>query len=308
VPSFKLGVVVLAHHEPDQLATLLATLRHPQLHSYVHLDVNADQSQFRETIDRAATDAVTWLPRRRSRWGGIEVVDASLDGLAHALDDGCSYVILISGQDFPLRPAGQLVSFAESAGDVSYVEFWPIPTDRWRYDGRDRTDFYTFTVLGRRETCIPSGEDMSTFSAKGRLLNSALRVRTVPMPKRRTPSYVRPFGGSQWWNLSLGAGRHVLDFCARHPDFRGYHVHTLAPDEVLIHSALLGGGYDAADRVVNDDLRFMTWTPGAYHPHTLTLADLPEISRASASDLFARKVSMREQPKLFAALADRART
>jgi hypothetical protein len=308
VPSFKLGVVVLAHREPDQLATLVATLRHPQLRSYVHLDVNADERRFRDAVGRVDTDAVTWLPRRRSRWGGIEVVDASLDGLDQALRDGCSYVMLISGQDLPLRPAADLVSFADSVRDVSYIESWPIPTERWCYGGRDRTDFYTYTILGKRETCIPSGEDMSTFSVKGRLLNSALRVRTLAMPERRTPSYVRPFGGSQWWNLSVDAGRHLLDFCARHPDFREYHVHTLAPDEVLIQSAVLGGDYADAERVINDDLRFTKWTSGAYHPHTLTLADLPEISSAGANDLFARKISMSEQPELFAALVDRAQT
>ncbi len=114
---------------------------------------------------------------------------------------------------------------------------------RWRLGGRDRTDFYTYTVRGRRETCIPRGEDTSFLSRKGRLLNRILRLRSSLKPPRSFPSYARAFGGSQWWNLSRGAADYVLAFLDEHPDYRRYHEHTLAPDEIFFQSILVGTGF-----------------------------------------------------------------
>ena len=93
--------------------------------------------------------------------------------------DGCEYFVLLSGQDFPLRPIEEILEFAEAADDRSYVESFALPTSRWRFGGRDRTDFYSYDLLGRRETCIPRGEDTSFFNWKGRVLNQALRLRTA---------------------------------------------------------------------------------------------------------------------------------
>ena len=119
------------------------------------------------------------------------MVDASLDGLARGLAEGCDYFTLISGQD-SLQPIDEILDFAADAGPRSYVESFPLPTADWRFGGRDRTDFYTYDFLGRRETCIPRGEDVSFFNWKGRTLNRALRLRTAFLPPRHFPRYVRP--------------------------------------------------------------------------------------------------------------------
>jgi hypothetical protein len=283
----KLAVTVLAHRAPRQLARLLSAMRDPRVTFYVHIDRRADLAAF--TRQRAAFDGVevVLLPRRRTRWGGVELVDATLDGLARAVADGCTYFVLISGQDFPLRPVAELLEFVEAAGDRSYVEHWPLPDPRWRLGGRDRTDFYTYDLLGRRETCIPRGEDVSYLSLRGQVLNETLRLRTVLKPARRMPPYVRPFGGMQWLNLSRAAVEHILRFVGEHPDYRRYHQHTLAPDEIFFQSILAGSDFTRQYELVSDSLRFMVWPAGSAHPGTLTAGDLPSALRSSA--LFARK-------------------
>ncbi len=172
-----LACIVLAHRAPEQLGLLLSTLRHPRLRTYVHVDRRSAFEPFAEAT--AGIDGIVWLERRSTRWGGAQVVDATLDGLARAFSDGCGYFVLVSGQDLPLRPAEELVEFTEAARDRSYVEHFPLPAAHWRLGGRDRTDFYTYDVLGRRETCIPRGEDTSFMSWKGAMLNRALRARSA---------------------------------------------------------------------------------------------------------------------------------
>jgi hypothetical protein len=274
--------IVFAHRAPEQLALLLSSLRDDAVKQYVHIDARANLTSFAPALG----DAVL-LTRRETRWGGIELVDAALDGLARAYADGCDYFFLLSGQDLPARPLDEILQFVEEAPDRTYLSYWQLPHASWRYEGRDRTDFYTYTVMGRRETCIPRGEDTSSLNWKGRALNEALRVRSMLKPPRRYPDYVQPFGGDQWWNLSRGAAEYVLNFVKEHPDYRRYHEHTSCPDELFFQSILLGTAFADSAEVVNDSLRYMQWAEGASHPRILTADDLPA-ARASGA-LFARK-------------------
>ena len=300
----KLGMVVLAHERPAQVARLLSALRHPGVSAYLHVDRRAALEPFARALADAGLAEVTALPRHATGWASPQLVDAALEGLARAAADGCGYFLLISGADFPLRPAPEIVAFAEAAGSRSYLEHFPLPDPRWRFGGRDRTDFYTYTLRGRRETCIPRGEDASFLSARGRLLNAALRLRTVGKPPRRFPAYARPFGGSQWWNLSRAAADRVLRFLDEHPDYRRYHEHTLAPDEIFFQSILGGTGFAERHEVVDDSLRFMHWPAGDPHPRQLTADDLPALRASDA--LFARKLSGAPGDPVLAELAERA--
>jgi hypothetical protein len=283
----KLAIVVLAHDRPDQLARLLAALRHPRVRLYLHLDRRVGSAPFTAALADAGLGDVEPLPRHATAWGSPELVDAALEGIVRGARDGCDHFTLISGRDFPLRPVEEILAFFEAAGSRSHLEHFPLPDPRWRFGGRDRTDFYTYTVRGRRETCIPRGEDTSFLSAKGRALNAMLRVRSALKGARRFPSYANPFGGSQWWNLSRAATDRVLGFLGEHPDYRRYHTYTLAPDEVFFQSILLGTDFAEEHEVVNDTLRFMRWAEKESHPRVLRVDDLPAMVESEA--LFARK-------------------
>jgi hypothetical protein len=300
----RLGVVVLAHERAEQAARLLSALRHPRASAYLHVDRRVALEPFERALAGAGLTEVTALPRHATGWASPQLVDAALEGLSRAVADRCDYFLLVSGADFPLRPAEEIVAFAEAAGSRSHVGHFPLPDPRWRFEGRDRTDFYTFTVRGRRETCIPRGEDTSFLGARGRLLNAALRLRAAPRPPRRFPAYARPFGGSQWWNLSRAAAEFVLAFLDEHPGYRRYHEHTLAPDEIFFQSILCGTGFAERHEVADDDLRFMRWPAGDPHPRLLGPEDLPALRASEA--LFARKLSGAPGDPVLAELAARA--
>jgi Core-2/I-Branching enzyme len=301
----KLACIVLAHRGPEQVALLLSTLRHPKVAVFLHVDRRARLAPFTRALWEAGVREVALLPQRASRWGGAEVVDATLDGLARGRAEGCDYFVLISGQDFPLRPVAQIVDFFEVEPTRSYVHHFdlPTPSPHWHLGGRDRTDFYTYSILGRRATCIPRGEDVSFLSWKGRVLNELLRIRSAFKPRRRFPPYLRPFGGSCWWNLSRDAADHVLRFVDEHPDYRQYHVHTLCADELFFHSILAGTHFAGRHEIISDALRFMVWPEGAKHPRTLRVDDLPAMIQSGK--LFARKVDMAAHRTVVACLAER---
>jgi Core-2/I-Branching enzyme len=299
--TFKLGIVVLAHRRPQQLATLLGALRHPQVTTYLHIDSKSQLEPFEAAFAAADLGEIVWLDRHRSSWGSLEIVDAELEGISRALADDCSYILLISGEDFPLRPIAEIVEFAQANEERSYVDAAALPYDGWDFDGRHRTDFYSYKLFDHMYTCIPRGEDTSQIDRKRRLFNWVLRLRSMPKPDRRFPRYLSAFGGQQWLNLSAPAAEYVLAFVESHPDYREYHKHTACPDEMFIQSILMGSDFATTHEIVNDDLRFLVWE-GGDHPRTLTLDDLPAI--LASSDLFARKVIGEQDPELLAALED----
>ncbi len=304
LPAPSLGLVVLAHHLPEQLAALLAVLRHPRVAVYLHLDLKAEPKPFIDALAAASIDDVTWIKRRRTRWGGVEVVDAEIDGIAHAVADGCGYVMVISGEDFPLRPIDELVAFAEANSQRSFVDASPLPVEAWEFGGRDRVEFYNFRIGRHLIACVPWGEDTSWMEPRRRALNWILRGATLVRPKRHLPDYVVACGGSHWSNLSADAARYLLDFMAAHPDYRRYHEHTMCADEVLIQSVIAGTEFADGHEVINDDLRFVLWAPeDPSHPKRLTAGDLPALLASDA--LFARKVNGQLDPELLAVLRER---
>ncbi len=302
-PNFRLGIVLLAYHRPRQLAELVRALSHARVTVYLHIDSAADLGPFRRALAQSGTPELVWLRRYRSAWGSLAIVDAELEGIRRALSDGCSYVAVISGEDFPLRPVEEIVEFLHANQARSFLETASLPCADWPYEGRARTDFYSYRLFGKHYSCVPMGEHTAEMPAARRLLNWGLRARFMFAPQRQFPDYLRPYGGQQWLNISAAAARQIIDFTDRHPDYRSYHIHTACPDEIFIQSILLGTDFARRHEVVNDDLRFLIWT-GGDHPKTLGLADLPAM--LDSADLFARKVVAEVDPELLEALLERS--
>jgi hypothetical protein len=299
----KLACIVLAHHLPQQLAQLVSALRHPWIQVYVHIDRRKSLAPFTRAFAETGSSDLVLLPRHKSWWSSPGTLDAALEGLVAGVADGCDYFITISGQDFPLKPMEEIASFFERAESRSYISHWPVSEFPRRWRGRERIEFYTYTVRGRREVCIPRGEDVSFFNWRGRLLNELLRARTAFMPPRRHPPYVRPFLGSDWWNITRVAADYVLRFHDEHPDFRRWHEYTLAPGDMFVHSILLGTDFARDHEIVNDRLRFVIGQEGSPHPRTLTTDDRSAL--LESEKLFARKFDQRVDAAVLEQLAAR---
>ncbi len=297
---FRLGIVVLAHSDPDQVARLLALVRHERVTVYLHIDRAAEIDQFRAALAMVQAPKVVWVPRFRTEWGTLAIVDAMLTAAGQAVRDGCAQVIAISGHDLPLKPIDEIVEFAASAGAASYIETFPFPVEHWLLGGTYRTEMYTFPMpfFGGLYTCFPRDENTYRVGRKQAPVVFALRALARLMPERRFPSYVRPYGGWMWWNLSRDAIEYVLRFMQEHPDYRRYHRFTQIPDEVFIQSIIAGSGYPGV--VHNEDLRFVRWRRGVPHPEPLTVEDVPEM--LASGDLFARKFSPEQAPAVIEAL------
>jgi hypothetical protein len=174
----KLGWIVLAHDQPAQVARLLSRLAAGGDTVFLHIDARSDAGPF-----VAATrdiPGVRLLPRFESRWGGYGLVAAALAGIEAALTVEADYLLLVSGQDYPVKPVDDFRSFLAANVGTVFMKSYEIPNPQWHVagGGLSRFDRRHYRLLGRTVT-LPN--------------------RWTPfVPARELPFGLTPFSGSQW--------------------------------------------------------------------------------------------------------------
>jgi len=234
------------------------------------------------------------------RWGSATDLDCTLNAMAAVFDSPVryDYVVFMSGQDYPIKPNREIVSFFEQNRERSYVRHEPIPGTYEERGGMYRIDQYSFYLLGRR---LSYPDPTPPRTLKGRLLYSLLGLRFAK--PRVFPSYLRPYLGDANLFLSRKATRYILDFAREHPDYLRFLRYTFAPAEVLSPTILANAPEDVRENIVDYCLGYRRYV-GA-HPVILTTQDLPVLR--SANKLFARKFDMAVDSGVLDALDSSAR-
>src|SRR3954451_20508151 len=103
--------IVLAHTRPAQVRRLLARLAPLGGTTYLHVDASDAESDGERNAEL--------LPRRPAPWGSFGLVEATLEGVrAFVARGGGSHVVLLSGADYPIKPASAITAFfAERRGE-----------------------------------------------------------------------------------------------------------------------------------------------------------------------------------------------
>ncbi|WP_298801745.1 beta-1,6-N-acetylglucosaminyltransferase [uncultured Pseudokineococcus sp.] len=202
------------------------------------------------------------------RWGRPSLARAVLGTATEARDrvPELSWFLLVSGQDYPCRPIGDIERELASNDADAYLRWFEVPT----VPGADE---HPWQAVTRRR-----------YLHRRRLPRSH---RSLPLPRRhpfdqRTPLVV----GDMWVNLGRRALDHLIEQRARRPELERYLMTCSVPDEAVVTTLL----HDGAEglRVVGDRRRYIRWVQGEAHPAVLGLQDLEAIS--TGGDFFARKV------------------
>lgn len=259
----RIGYVVLAYKSPAQVLRLLRRIAGPSSAIAVHVDRSTEDTLFRE-LSRGASELenVSFIDRRRTPWGSFALVDATLRGM-ESLGAGAvpvDYVIVLTGQDYPLRARTAIERFVAGAGGRSFVHHSRLPYDGWGPDGGlRRLEKWHYRVGSRRyHFAVPW-------------------TRTVP-------GGLQPFGGEAYWGLTAAAAAYVVRFARENRRFVRFFEHVLIPDEMFFHTIVMNSPF--RDEVVNDTLHYVDWDADPA-PAILT-ADRFE-RMVGSGKLFARK-------------------
>ncbi|WP_432520358.1 beta-1,6-N-acetylglucosaminyltransferase [Kineococcus sp. SYSU DK006] len=270
--------LVLAHHKPQQLASLLHLLLAEGDRAVVHVDAAADEAPFRRAAADLGPSVAFTGTRHRVRWGGFGMVAATLSALRQAVRSlPADHYVLLSGADLPIKPIAAL--HRELAAGQVRMNCWPMPDER---RGKPMSRLERWYVA-------PRHRDSRVAARLNRLLER--------LPRRDVAAALgpaRPHAGSQWWTMPHGCAEQVLDFVDRSPRFVRFFHHVRVPDEMFFQTVVKAL---PTDWDVRPNLTFTRWSsPGRLSPDTLTSADVAALSRTEA--FFARKFDLDADPRV----------
>ena len=231
-----IAYVILAHQLPEQLVRLVRRLNTPRALFLIHINRRSDDAVL-HAVRRGLTDLdnVVFLRRHQLYWGGFGHVRATIEGLdeLHRRSAQCDHVALLTGQDYPIKPASAIERTLAECRGQSFMAYDRPPGGL--ADGMQRIAHWHWRRIG-----VPRGWHLR-----------------LPI-RRRFPLGLVPYGGSSYFWLSGEAADYIRRFVAEQPGFVRFFQHVDVPDESFFHTILLNS--PLRDSVVNDELRHVDWT------------------------------------------------
>lgn len=272
----KIGYCVITHINSPILRFTVEAL-HRTDPVFVHVDRKSDFTDYLE-YEGKVHFAETRLD---VGWGNFAQIECTLALFQAAVESGCDYACLISGDDLPLK-SGEAIraQFAEKAGS----EFIGVMEDSPRIQALLRKRV-RYRHLGFHYQKRPPRILEGLYEKTKWLLTNPLFDRLPPLYK-----------GSQWLCLSRSFLDYVFDYLDRHPWYMEAFAHSLLADEMFFQTLVMNSPF--RDRVYklgeySEDchmgLRYIDWTvePG---PKILDHSDVDRIKRPRYGDcIFGRK-------------------
>jgi len=293
----KVAYVVLSHRNPGQVLRLVRALAEgPAARVLVRHDPRGPRLEARD-IEAAGGEPLE--DRIEFDWGGwsqLELILSCLRAAAERHDP--DWTLVLSGQDYPLRPPADIEAGLESSGadgrlgSVREVERRRPARGDDEFFLRCRYRHYT------RPRAMPHLPGALRPLAYVRELPPLVGVRRPPWPR----SPLEYFASADWLTLGRAALAAVLEAAADRTLMRHFR-RVAVPSESFFASVLLN---DRSLTIERDNRRFAPFSrPGAPHPDTLTSADLERLL-ASGAD-FARKFDTEIDARVLDLLDERRR-
>lgn len=294
----KIAFLIQAHNEPELCIKLIHQLNHEDSLFFIHWD-----SKFKkegETVEKEFTNHknVFFYSEFEMFWMGISQVKATLLLLKNALLHKFDYCVLLSGQDYPIKPTKDIFEFFE----------------------KEKCNFISLNYLKSMGPNFPQKVENYHFlesnlwnpksSTKNNLMfkiyfSVYLKYVRHWFPKRKMWKNWTPYFGSQWFAFTYNTCKQIIDFVEKNPDYTKFMSTTESPDEMFFHTII--GNTDLISTIKEFDdfkqktskynyiwgsLRFMDWeSPNRAKPALLDMRDFEKLKETHF--LFCRKVSLK---------------
>jgi Core-2/I-Branching enzyme len=283
-----IAYLITSHNLPDQVLRLAGVLRSgsPESEIVVHHDERASR------LDHTALAAYGVRaidPPSRVTWGEISHLTAMLRCFSWLLtESNFDWMVLLSGQDYPIRPLGDIERDLSGTSADGLIEAEPCPKPGLSHRVDEFALRYHFQwyrsprwMTGR----IPRSLASRTAFVRSRFLpRSGAWVGARALSSPFDESF-RCYRGSDWFTLSRRAVRAVVSFSDANPEILAHYSRTLIPTESYVQTVLAN---DANLRLLGDHRRYVVWDqPVMTGPRILRSQDLGALL-ASGRD-FARK-------------------
>lgn len=291
----KVVYLVMGHYNAEQLGRLVGSVGDSPV--LVHIDAKVSIEPFTQACGRFPN--VTFITDRVStKWGGWSVAQATINLLSSVVSDLAAedYVVLLSGDSYPLQDPAAVSNFFACAGGAQFLNITSMPSAELSKPISRISRLYI---------------EYDTRNGKRNLWPKLVNRLGVPRSYRRALAGRAPYAGSMWWALTGSAVAWMTQEMSRDPKFVTFCRWTSVPDEFFFHT-LLGNSPFAGDMRMS--VVFADWSSvPASSPGVLDASRVEALAHrglmvehrgyGEAAALFARKVVDDEVCKLIRATA-----
>jgi len=149
-------------------------------------------------------------------WADFGMVQATINCIQQIIaDQRKGYCVLMSGQDYPIKSGAYIHEFLSRQYGINFIQGCPILPSECAEQGVRRINRYKINLSKTRNDILvfPSIFDKEFYGklnfesflylAKRKSIVSCLEILPKTLKKRRFPSYIQPYKGSQWWALPI---------------------------------------------------------------------------------------------------------
>lgn len=281
----RIAYIILAHKLPGQLVRLVRKLNSDSASFFIHVDKKADAEIFRKmTAPLSKDENIYFLDRQPIYYGDFNHVKVTLDGIRKILELELhyDYVILLSGQDYPIKSNRQIQHALQDSGEQSFMEYFSLPSERWKDEngGLDRIIYWHLNWRGWE--FAPLKKNRFSRLVPDRVWFTLERL--FPM-QRNLPGSFSKYGGSAYWCLTRECIEYLDDFVQQNGDFVKFFKHVKIACEIFFQTVLMNS--PQRNKLINDNLRYINWPPFSRHPPILRKQDFEGFM--NSDKLFARK-------------------
>ncbi len=272
-----IAIIILAHHNPQQLTLLINHLK-------------ADFDVFVQ-IDKKSALEISSLPQHSNvhyykeiavYWGDFSQIFSMYSILKKAYNHKTyTNYLYISGDDIPIKSNIEIKQFFAKNKSAIYTYANPLPIKTWGFNhGFDRLDRYWFMRFKSRKF-------VKIFARLTLIIQRVLFIKVKKFP-------ITYYAGSNWINLTKAGAKCILDFIDQNPLYFKKLKYSRATDEIWSQTILMNS--PLKKHVINYDLRYIDWTSGPDYPRTLNITDFKKIMASDA--LFARKFNLKKDDEI----------
>lgn len=282
----KIIYIISGYKLPEQFIRLVNRLGTDDCTILIHIDKKTDAriyAHIQAALKRYSN--IYFLDRHVCRWGDFGHVRATLKGIQKIVDLDLpgEYVILLTGQDYPIKSNSELQTFLHQSRGRSYIDFFPIPAKNWGIKGGlERLAYFHWHILGRHFSW-PIAREFKTAP-----MNKLMPFLSNLIPfTQKVPGDLKLFCGSSYWCLSRVCVEYVHKFISHNTDYEKFFMkHVNIPDEMFFQTILLNSEFK--DQLVNTTMTYVDWTrPTPPYPAILGQDDYDALIKTE--HFFARK-------------------
>ena len=270
---------MMCHKNPAQINQLIAALSDDDIDIFIHVD---KKSNITNLIDKNNhTFFISDDKRIDVQWGTFSQVEAEIALLESVVSKSdYDFYWLITGQDYPLVSAKDIVRFISSSPQTNYIDITSSKHLEKRNDIYYPNWMFKQSLvlrIVRRLWVELTGSYSHTFNCF----------------KRKKSLDVSSFFGSAYWCFNKSFVHYLFTFLNNNLSYMKYFRNCSCPDESFFHTIFMNSPFKNER---SEYLHYILWVPGNSSPQILTLDNLSDAF--ASKKLMARKIDINATPNI----------